>query len=53
MFATVTIVIVLLLTLDFSQIGDVASLTFLLVHTFIPLGAVLNVRRQTSASAPP
>lgn len=50
MFATVTIVIVLLLTMDISQIGDVASLTFLLVHTFIPLGALADARTRKGAN---
>lgn len=44
MVATVAIVILMILTLDLSQIGDVASATFLLVHTFIPLGAALKNR---------
>ena len=42
MVATVGIVIAMILTLKLSQIGDVASATFLLVHTFIPLGAALT-----------
>ena len=45
MLATVGIVIAMIVTLDLSQIGDVASATFLLVHTFIPLGALLFARR--------
>lgn len=52
MVATVAIVIAMILTLDLAQIGDVASATFLLVHTFIPLGAALHERRRTGASAP-
>lgn len=52
MLFTVAIVIVLLLTLDLSQIGDVASLTFLLVHTFVPLGAALNARDEAGAGLP-
>ncbi|QZD96146.1 APC family permease [Qipengyuania gelatinilytica] len=46
MLATVGIVILMIVTLDLSQIGDVASATFLLVHTFIPLGALLYVKRK-------
>tara|TARA_Y100000815_G_scaffold221855_1_gene208244 strand:+ start:309 stop:1655 length:1347 start_codon:yes stop_codon:yes gene_type:complete len=42
MVATVCIVIGMILLLDLSQIGDVASATFLLVHTFVPLGAALR-----------
>ena len=45
MVATVAIVILMIVTLDLSQIGDVASATFLLVHTFIPLGAAVNHRK--------
>ncbi len=52
MFSTVTIVIVMLLTLDISQIGDVASLAFLLVHTFIPLGAVSHARKRKDGNVP-
>ncbi|WP_144097592.1 APC family permease [Croceicoccus sediminis] len=44
MVATVAIVIAMIMLLDLSQIGDVASATFLLVHTFIPLGAIYNNR---------
>ena len=51
MILTVAIVIGMILTLDLGQIGDVASLTFLLVHTFIPLGNVLNKREESGASA--
>lgn len=52
MLSTVTIVIVMLLTMNISQIGDVAGLTFLLVHTFIPLGAALRARKETHANVP-
>ena len=45
MIVTVVIVIVMLVTLNLEQIGDVASLTFLLVHTFVPLGAARHVAR--------
>lgn len=51
MVLTVAIVVTMILTLNLGQIGDVASATFLLVHTFIPLGNVLNKRRETGASA--
>nr|WP_321361712.1 APC family permease [uncultured Hyphomonas sp.] len=44
MLATVAIVIAMIVLLDLSQIGDVASATFLLVHTFVPLGAALKNR---------
>ena len=45
MIATVVIVIVMLISMNLEQIGDVASLTFLLVHTFVPMGAALHVAR--------
>ncbi|MEX1661796.1 APC family permease [Thioclava sp. 15-R06ZXC-3] len=50
MILTVVIVMAMILTLDLGQIGDVASLTFLLVHSFIPLGNVLNQRQRTGAN---
>ncbi len=50
MLATVALVIVMIFALDLSQIANVASLTFLLVHTFIPLGNVLNARTSTGAN---
>ena len=50
MILTVVIVIGMLLTLNLNQIGDVASLTFLLVHTFIPLGNVLNKKEESGAN---
>ncbi|MAC11219.1 MAG: hypothetical protein CMN74_03120 [Sphingorhabdus sp.] len=51
MVATVGIVILMILSLDISQIGDVASAVFLLVHTFIPLGVVLHRLEKTGGSA--
>lgn len=45
MIATVVIVVVMLVSFNLEQIGDVASLIFLLVHTFIPLGAARHVAR--------
>ncbi|MEN3792450.1 hypothetical protein [Fulvimarina sp. MAC3] len=50
MVATVGIVIVMILTLDLSQIGDVASATFLMVHTFVPLGAAIKHRAPGAAT---
>lgn len=50
MLAIAAIVIALIVTLDLSQIGDVAGATFLLVHTLIPLGAALHCREETGTS---
>ncbi len=47
---TVGIVIAMVLTLDLGQIGDVASLTFLLVHSFIPLGMLLHPHKDDDAN---
>jgi amino acid transporter len=50
MLATVALVIVMIVALNLSEIANVASMTFLLVHTFIPLGNVLNVAKETGAN---
>ena len=50
MIITVVLVVIMIFSLDLSQIGDVASLTFLLVHTFVPLGNVLNKAKETNAN---
>ena len=50
MLVTVALVSVMIVALNLSQIANVASMTFLLVHTFIPLGNVLNVAKKTDAN---
>lgn len=50
MLTTILLVIVMIFALDLSQIANVASLTFLLVHTFIPLGNVLNTDVSNDAN---